>query len=215
MVTVPELVEEEIKNAPFLEEGLSLGLINLSSLARRLQPKIQEKLLKDIQIGAIVMALKRFENNIKINKPKKVASAVLGNITVRSNLIEYTYANSSTLFDKQRELLFDVDKDKSALLAFTHGLFETTLIISSTFAKETEKIFSSEALRCKIDHLSSITLLLSKESINQPGVYYAILKALAWEGINIIEIFSSFTELTIVLENKGVDRAFSTLKKLS
>lgn len=215
MVTVPELVEEEIKNTPFLEEGLLLGIINLSSLARRLQPQIQEKLLKDIQIGAIVMALKRFETNIKTKQPKKIASIVLGDITVRSNLIEYTYSSSTTLSDKQRELLFYIDKDKSAFIAFTHGIFETTLIISSTFTKETEKIFSSETLRAKIDNLSSITLLLSKESINQPGVYYAVLKALAWEGINIIEVFSSFTELTLVLENKEVDRAFSTLKKLS
>jgi len=216
MITVPELVEEEIKQTPFLEEGLSQGIINLSSLARQFQPKIQEKLYKNIQIGAIVMSLKRLSAKLKNSHRKAIPQFMgLGNITVRSNLIEYSFENSPTLFDKQQELLTFVDKEKGAFLTFTHGVFETTLIISSSLADEVERIYANETLRLKLDNLSAITLILPKEALNQPGVYYTVLKTLAWEGINLIEGISSFTELTMTFENNQVDKAFSALKQLT
>ncbi len=65
MITVPEVVEEMVKESPFLEEALEADLINLSSLARQMQKEIQKKLYKDIQIGAIVMALKRLLPKLK------------------------------------------------------------------------------------------------------------------------------------------------------
>ncbi|MFA5932508.1 MAG: aspartate kinase [Microgenomates group bacterium] len=216
MITVPEIVEEMIKQTPFLEEGLSLGIIDLSSLARKFQPEIQKKLYKDIQIGAIVMALKRLSSTLKIKQQKSnPLFAGLDNMTVRSNLIEYSFENSPTLSEKEIELLSCVDKEKDGFLTFTHGVFETTLIISSIFTKEVERIYKGETLRLKLNNLSAITLILPKEALNQPGVYYTVLKTLAWEGINVIEGISSFTELTLTFENSQVDKAFSALKKLS
>ena len=50
------------------------------------------------------------------------------------------------------------------------------------------------------------------EATKIPGVLYFILKILAWEGINITECVSTFTELTIILDNKDIDRAFSIIK---
>ena len=82
------LVEEIIKKSPFLEEALAEGIINLSSLSRQIKPEIDELTRKDVQIGAIVMALKRlspkFDPNLKI-KVKKVINK-LGDITVRSRI---------------------------------------------------------------------------------------------------------------------------------
>ncbi|TSC55732.1 MAG: hypothetical protein G01um101418_753 [Parcubacteria group bacterium Gr01-1014_18] len=63
--------------------------------------------------------------------------------------------------------------------------------------------------------LSSITIKLPEETITTPGVYYPILKALAWEGINIIEIISIGTELSILFKSNDVDRAFSIIKSLT
>ena len=66
----------------------------------------------------------------------------------------------------------------------------------------------------KIDNLSSITIHLPKEVVYIPGVYYQVLKMLAWENINVIEVLSTYTELTVIVENKNINQAFSTLKKL-
>lgn len=40
----------------------------------------------------------------------------------------------------------------------------------------------------------------------------SILKILAWEGINVVEVVSTFSEFTIILEDEEVSRAFSLFK---
>src|SRR3990172_1333204 len=97
------IVEDIIKKSPFLEEALAEGIINLSSLSRQIKAEIDEQLHKDVQIGAIVMALKRlspkFDPNLKL-RVKRVISK-LGDITVRSKITYYTFENSETIIEKQ------------------------------------------------------------------------------------------------------------------
>ena len=214
MVTVPEVVEEIIRRSPFLEEGLSQGIVNLSSLARQIQPEIRQRLFKDIQEGAIVMALKRYSQDSKTKKTAlpKVMKAIT-DISVRSNLAEFTFTNSETLISKQRQLLDVIHGRNNTFFTFTQGVYETSLFISLNIQDEVEKIFSGEVMKNKALGLSAITLILPQEAMYTPGVYYSILKSLAWEGINFVEVVSSFTELTILLEDKDVDHAFSVLKK--
>ena len=76
-----------------------------------------------------------------------------------------------------------------------------------------EDLFRGERLIKKLSFLSSITVKLPEENVTTPGVYYFILKALAWQNINVIEVVSTYQEITLILETKEVDRAFSVLKK--
>jgi hypothetical protein len=43
-----------------------------------------------------------------------------------------------------------------------------------------------------------------------PGVYSFILKALAWEGLNVVEVVSTLNEFTIILDDKAIDAAFAS-----
>ena len=47
----------------------------------------------------------------------------------------------------------------------------------------------------------------------QPGLYYFILKELAWEGINIVEIVSTSHEFTLLVNDEDIDKAFLVIKK--
>jgi hypothetical protein len=47
-----------------------------------------------------------------------------------------------------------------------------------------------------------------------PGVYSYILKALAWDGIPVIEVVSTSNEFTIILEDRNIDPAFGLIKRL-
>jgi aspartokinase len=215
MITVPELVTSIVKQSPFLEEGLSSGIINLSSLARRIQPQIQKQLLKDIQPGAIIMALKRLESKLKGERLKITPIlSNLGDITVRSNLINYTFENSSTLLGKQSALFSKIKTNQNSFLTITDGIYETSLFVSQNISNDLEKIFAGEKVKSKIENLSSITIIIPKQALRTSGVYYSILKSLAFEGINFIEVVSSYTELTVFLEEKDINKAFALLKEL-
>ncbi|MGE0561977.1 MAG: aspartate kinase [Flavobacteriales bacterium] len=211
------LVEEIIKKSPFLEEALAEGIINLSSLSRQIKPEIDELTKKDVQIGAIVMALKRlspkFDPNLKI-KVKKVINK-LGDITVRSRITYYTFKNSETIVDRQADLLKKIKGKKDTFFAFSQGVYETTIILSDSEHDDVDSIFKDETLIQETKGLSSLTIKLPSENADVSGIYYFILKKIAWEGINILDIISTMHEFTIVVDDDSIDRAFTILKSLN
>ncbi len=212
MITTTEIVKEMIKNSPLLEDGLAKGIISYSALARDIKPSLEKKLMKKVTRGAIVMAIKRSSQTLKqnINIIEKIVS--LSSITVRSNLTELTYHNSDTIVEKHKKLFMLSERKNNALYTLSQGIRESMIVVDSNMEKDVELILSDEKLIKKIKHLSSITILLSKDTINTPGVYYSILKLFAWSQISVIDMVSTLTELTIVLNDNNVDKAFSILK---
>ncbi len=213
-MTIPVVVGTIIKKTPFLEESLNKGIINLSALARIIKPEIEKELYKKVKNGAIIMALKRLSNQLsnKIDIGRVFKNSP--DIIVRSNLIEYTLANSYSLISKHQQFLKNITTKKEYFSTITEGVFETTIIASMELKNTIEKIYQDEKIIFRFNNLSSVTIRLPEENISTPGVYYFILKPLAWEGINIIEVVSTSHEITLILEDKNVDRAFTILKNL-
>lgn len=216
MITVAQVVEKFIRKSPFLEEALHDGLINVSSLARKLQPDIEKVLKKEIKQGAIVMAINRLSPSDYLRVHSRIKSFLqsLGDIVVRSGLSDYTFAYSDELTIKQTNLLKKLYHNKDIFCTFSQGVSERTIIISTSFKKEMEQIFKKEKVLSLRENLSSITIRLPHENIEIPGVYYFILKKLAWEGINLVEIISTTHEFTLVVDDKYVDQTFSLLMRL-
>lgn len=214
VVTVASAVEEIVKGSPLLEDGLARDIISYSALARELRPVIEKRLIKSVQRGAIVMALKRISVALKQKHTSLNSIRNLADLTVRSKLKEFTFANSDTIVKRQKDFFEIVTKRNDIFSNFSQGVRETTLIVSEEITEELTIIFKNEKLLSKIEKLSSITIRFHKEIVNTPGVYYSILKLLAWEGINVIEVVSTSMELTIIFNTNEVDRAFSVLKNV-
>lgn len=213
MISISDAIKEIIQGQPFIEEGLSRGIINLSAFAREVKPQIEKKLFKSVKEGAVVMALKRISEKLSKNH-SEVKSVNLTDLTVRSNLTELTFQNSPSLVDKQRELFNQLAEKKGVFCTVSQGIRETTFIADPDSALAVERIFSSENMLKRIDNLSSITIHLPQESVQTPGIYYQVLKLLVWDNVNIVEVVSTYTEFTIVFDEKDVDRAFSIIKNL-
>ncbi len=64
------------------------------------------------------------------------------------------------------------------------------------------------------NHLSSITITMPKEAVKTPGILYFFIKSIAWEGINIKDIKLSTEELTLIFEEKDINRAFDIIQSL-
>ena len=89
MKTISSAVSEYIKSKPFLSSALSDGIINLTSLSRIIKPDIEEILRKNINHGAIVMALNRLSVNLEFQHTQKIARVVkkIGDIIKNSQTI--------------------------------------------------------------------------------------------------------------------------------
>ena len=216
MKTISSVVENYIKNKPFLSTALSEGIINLTSLSRRIKPEIELVLKKQIRSGAIVMALKRISNSLEFVSTHKILKVLknIGDITVRSNLIDYSFKVSDSLLSCQAKFLSEIDNPQLIFYTSSRGVTESNIIISNEMKEDMEAYFEKEILIKKTDNLSSISIKLPVENVSIPGIYYFIFQKMSWEGINIIEVISTSNEFTIVLDDKNVNDAFKIIKNL-
>ncbi|MEN8139088.1 MAG: aspartate kinase [Bacteroidota bacterium] len=216
MKTVAQSVEEIIKRKPFLESALAQGIINMTSLAKDILPSVVDDLKKDVNQGAIVMAIKRLAPTLEFQINHKVRGVLsnLGDITVRSKLADYTFSVSDTLIKNQSRFLEMVGAHPDLYYAVSRGVYETTIVISDRFQEEVESIFGNEIIISKKTGLSSLTIKLPEENSKVAGIYYYIFRDLAWEGINVLEVISTTNEFTIIVDDNQVEKAFRLLKTL-
>lgn len=215
MITVAEIVKDIVKKCPLLDEGMARDILNLSAVARMIQPEIEKELMKEIREGAIIMSLKRLKVNLKTKDlgPKSFFKKP-PDLMVRSNLVEITLSNTESFRQKQKKFMEQLKWKENYFLTITQGIFETTIIASENLEASLEKYFEGEKIISRFKDLSSITIQLPDKATRVAGIYSFFLRALAWEGINLIEVVSTLNEFSIILENKNVDRAFSLLRGL-
>jgi aspartokinase len=172
--------------------------------------------MKKVQDGAVIIALNRLRRRVgsRARRQRSVFKRA-PELTVRSNLVELmTYASSERMFARRKTLLERHGGRANVFLTVTQGIRETTIVAGRELREPIQAIFKGERLIDKIDGLSSVTVLLPSGTAAVPGVYHYILKTLAWEGVNIVEVVSTLNELTIVLSDRDIDRAFSLIKRL-
>jgi hypothetical protein len=216
MKTISSVVEQYIKKKPFLQSALAQGIINLTSLSRIVKPEIEDELGKDIRNGAIVMALKRLSDDLEFRATHKIIKVLknIGEITVRSSLVDYTFLASDTILIQQAKLLEAINENQDVFYTSSRGVNEINIVISNVMDATVEELFKNEKQTQKAEDLSSITVKLPAENVSVPGIYYFIFQRLAWEGIVLYEVISTTNEFTILVDDEHVDIAFKTIKDL-
>lgn len=216
MLSIGKITEEIIGRSPFLREAMTDDLINISSLARKIKPEIEETLGKEVKEGAIVMAIKRMSPGLYHRLNLKITNIIgeLGDFLVRSNLEDYTFENTESLRQKQADLVQLVNSDSDVFYTICRGVTETTIIASSSISGKISNLLINERLKSHTLDLASITVKLPAVNSEVYGVYYYILKHLAWEGLNIVEVVSTANEFTIIVKQDHVDKAFKVLMQL-
>ncbi len=216
MDRLSKVIEKLINQSPFIQEAIAEGLINISSLARKLNPEIQKITGKDVSDSAIIMAIKRMPpgTNQKIELKIKNFMSDLGDLIVRSNLIKTTYKNYVGISQDQAQFLTQIKDVSDNFYTVSRGVSETTIITNVQFSEKLKGIFKQNEVLSQSQNLSAITMKLPTVNTEISGVYYYLLKKIAWEGINLTEVISTTNEFTIVVDTKMVSHAFSVLMEL-
>jgi len=214
--TIASCVQEILVSRPFLEEALSREIINFSALAKDLNTTISEMLRKPVKDGAIMMALRRYDQPINTENTVRLKNVFknLGDITVRSNLSDFTFQNSKTLINSHSKVLDKINTKHQIFYAFTRGIFESNIMSSTSEKESIFEVFKNETLIGLQDNLSAISINLPEGNSKIVGLYYQIFKRLAWENVTLYEVISTTNEFTILVEDHLVDKAFSVIKGL-
>ena len=213
MVTISHIVENIIKRRPLLQEAILNNIVSYAALAEQLSPEIEKELNKKINHSAVVMAVRRNSEKI-INSFKKKKFDYNAEIIMKSNLFDVSVAKSSNLLKNLKDIYNIVNYEKGDTLNIIHGNYEISIIISSRYKDKLMNILKNEKIINKEENLCSLTLNFSEDYFDTPGVISEITRRLAWENINLIEIVSTYTELTFIISKKEVNLAYNSLQNL-
>lgn len=213
MKTIQEVVENTIRKTPFIEEALNEKLINVSSLARIILPEVSSKLKKEVKVGAVMMAINRLSpaSELRIRKNIKKLALDLGDVIVRSDLCDFTFKNTPSLLKEVAKILSKSSESADYFLTVSQGIFETNIVTSKNLEQAVKEIFEKETLLSSVLELASITIKLPKNNQEQSGIYYFILKQLAWADIPLQEVISTTNEMTIVVKDEDINQTFAIL----
>ncbi len=213
---VTEAVNRLISESPFLEEAINENLINISSLSRKLKPEIEKILKRKVRTGAITMAINRRSPGSYLKISKGITSVLknMGDITVRSGLSSYCYENSPSLVLCQRKLIDEIGYRKNIFFTFSQGVYETTIVAGNLPAGTIKRVFAGQKKLAFKKNLGSVTIQLPGENTRISGIYYFMLKNLAWKGINIVEIISATNEISIIVHESDVNRTFEIILEM-
>ncbi len=216
MITVSNIIEQIISDTPFLEEYIAKGFINISSLARDLQPEIQKKLGKPIKEAAITMSINRLKISTSQLHSKKVKSILkeITDVSVRSSLADYTFKNSANLRVCILKLMIEIEHNHEIFFTLSQGIYESTIIINKNLSKKVNQIFKNENCLHLEDNITAINIKLPEINTEIKGIYYMIFRHFANNNINIKDVVSTSNELTILIDSKDSEKAFSTINKI-
>ena len=214
MVTVAHLVKKHVRENTFLLEAMSREIISFANLAEKLKPEIEKELGKKVKEAAIVMALRRYSEELD-SFDTKVTKKWQGEIVMRTNVIDFNVVKSPSLLSKLKQLYAIVDYDRGDTFNVILGNNEISIITNEKYENKIQQFLKGEKLLSKKADLVAVTLIFfDKTFFNTPGFIFTAVRKLAWEHVNIYEVVSTMTELTFILSKKDSMKAYNVLQEV-
>ena len=214
MPTVAHIVKSIIAKKPFIQEALSRGILNNAALAEELTPIIEKELGKKVKFSAVNMAIRRLGEKLEktfVIRPKFNKKS---DLTIKSDLVAITLYKNDKTENNIKNIYNIISLKEGDLLTITQGLQEIMVLTNRKHRKEMLKLFPKSSVKKVIKSLSSVTIKIPIESIRTIGLFYSVTRALTWDNINIVDIVSTLTEMTFIVDENDTARTFEILKRL-
>ena len=213
-MNVSKIVKGLIWEQPFLLEALNRGIIHFGNLAAELKPKVESELEKTVTESSIVMALRRYAEEVK-GRIEIIPSLQLDcEVTMKTGICDFNIIKTNTLLQRLKSFYELVDLGRGDFLNITIGNREISIAISQKYGDKIENLLKSETILHKQEDLVALTIVFNNDFFHTPGITYQVLQSLAWKNVNLLEIISTLTELTIVIEKKDSIKSYTVLHEL-
>ena len=193
--------------------ALSRRLLNLSAYAKRIQPEVERRARKPVQVGTIVVTLSRLAVDLTEEDPL-LPKIRMDSIAVKSSLAEITF--NKTPDNKMRATKLHNDKNfaHADFLTITYGVSEISIFAPMALLPSILSAFKPEKPKLCLEDLAALTVQFGKQYIETPNLYFALLQAIAVRKLNIVELISTFTELTFLVRQADLNELFVIMNSL-
>jgi hypothetical protein len=214
MRSIARIVEDEIEQKPFLQEALSRGIINHAALAEELILVIEKELKTKVKFSAVNMAIRRLSEKLEKTFVAPLKFDEHYEISAKSGLVEITFYKTPETIKKTKEIYNLVDTKIGDLVTITQGFNEIMIITNRKYESKIKEISSGKEIKKIIRDLGSVTLTIPLNAVETLGLFYACARAINWNNVNIVDIVSTLTEMTFIVKEDDLPKAFNSLNDL-
>ena len=117
-------------------------------------------LRKNVNNGAIVMALNRLSLNLEFQHTQKIKRVIkkIEEGSVRSNLVDYNFKVSDTILNSQSNILKNIYESKNDFYTSSRGIDECNIVVSKNLCQLVENELVNEFCINNTEYLSAIHL---------------------------------------------------------
>lgn len=213
MIKISDIVKDSLKKDINALISFQKGILNLSAFAGTIKKSVEEKLYKPVKLNTIVAALRRVELEEILEDPlsRLVPEVIVDEVTIKSGLAEVTLPISSILLNIIGKYKVE-NLNSREYFAITMGTREITIIASQKFVEDLENKIIQDNMKV-IKNLAAVTVGLSEDYIREPNIIYTLVARLAARQINLMEIVSTYTELSFIVAEKDSRMVVDVLKE--
>ncbi|MFO8015786.1 MAG: ACT domain-containing protein [Candidatus Woesearchaeota archaeon] len=213
MPTIAHVAEHIIGSRPLMQEAMIEGIVSFGALAEKLKPEIEKELGKEVKHSAVVMAVRRYGERIdKFSRKKNISQKQ--EIIMKTSLCDIGIVRSPSLHSKLKKIYSMVDAEKGETFNIVQGNYEISLIVDEKMLGRIKESLSGEKIIRTEKNCVMISLNFSKEYFSQHGVLSAVTRKLAWSGVNILEIVSTFKELSFLVSRRDAMKAYNAMERM-
>jgi hypothetical protein len=189
--------------------ALQRGLLNNSAYAREIRSRVEEVTFKDVDEKTIAAELPRLVKTLEgtFILPK----IELSSISMHTNLAEIAYEKTEQSVTKIKDLYLKLGPVQKTFLTMTEGLTEIGIIAERGVALQFKELLKDTQPLYYGDDFVGVSVKFDLKYIQMPHQIVQLVKRLTIENINIIEVVSTPTEMTFIVENKNAQLALQQL----
>lgn len=212
--SVASCVKDIINRSPFTSEMLMQEVISFSNLAKFLKPKVEAMYGNPVNTSAIVMAIRRYADELKKNKTVSGHGNIEYDISMKTNIYDINFIRNEAFIKKLSTLYEKVHVDSGDFLNVSIGSHEISMMVSEKYRNVVDRLLEGEEIVARMQDLVALTIVFHDGNFLQtPGVMYLAVRKLAWENINVLEIVSTMNVLTFAIKREDSMRAYATLQE--
>ena len=213
MVTVSSITQKLIDDNILLQEAVSMGISNYTSLAKHLKVDVERIYGEKAKLSTIIRAIQRYAEKYH-GKQKQLKFDFFKSIKLDSDVAYIVVQESQKALDKIQRLFYEMDFNKGAIFNVLQGNHEIAIITNRENKDLFLDVLSDEKITHIVEDHDSISLSYSKDYSFTPGLIYNISRNIAWKNINVLTMVHTPKELTLIVHENDATKCYNILHQM-
>jgi hypothetical protein len=210
MYSVVDATKKIVQSNQFLAEYLASELINTSQYARKIKTEVEALTMKRVELNTIVTSLNRIKKSIQ---GKLSVDFYIDDVQMKYPISDIVYPKFDNDYLKIVDLYKEIGKISNSFLNITQGQSETNIFVNSVFSHLVLEKFKGYKPLYQREDLAGMVIKFSPKYMDVAGSAFSVLRSISLEGINLVEVLSTYTEMSFFVDFKDSQRVMEIIKE--